>query len=422
MRNYSLTHVSDAVLLRDLASLVARDRLTTADLLSHIAEVDARRLYAPAGYSSMHSYCVEELRLSEDASFRRIRAARAARSFPVLFEALAEGKLHLAAVSLLAAHLTGENVEELIEAAAHRRKSEIEEYLARRFGPVDVRTVLRPVGVDPGQLVPGRVELDPVVPELVPELVPGRVGGDVPPREMPRSQDCHDRELVPGRVEDERYLLQVTLNKSTREKLRYAQALLSHSLPGGDVAQVLDRALDSLILQLEKRKFGSTARPRSARPSVRKRHVAAEVRRKVWVRDQGRCTFVSTAGRRCNERRFLEFDHVEPVARGGRATIDGMRLRCRAHNQYEAERAFGAEFMSRKRDAAADARAHAAVRAQTQDVLVGLRHLGCRPGDARRAAEYSGTLPVITLEERMRGALQFLGGRIQNGSQALHSG
>ena len=419
MRNYSLTHLSDAVLLRDLASLVARDRLTTADLLSHIAEVDARRLYVPAGYSSMHAYCVEELRLSEDASFRRIRAARAARSFPVLFEALAEGRLHLAGVSLLAAHLNGENVEELIEAAAHKRKSEIEEYLARRFGPVDVPTVLRPLGADPGRLVPGRVELDPVVPELV----PGRVEGDVPSREMPGSQDHRDREPVPGRVEDERYLLQVTVNRRTREKLRYAQALLSHSLPAGDVAQVLDRALDSLILQLETRKFGSAARPRPGRPSARKRHIAAEVRREVWVRDLGRCTFVSTAGRRCNERRFLEFDHVEPVARGGRATVDGIRLRCRAHNQYEAERAFGAEFMSRRRGAASDARAQAALRAQIQDVLTGLRHLGCRPGDARRAAEYSESLPVATLEERMRGALQFLGGGlVSNRAGSLRSG
>jgi hypothetical protein len=315
-------------------------------------------------------------------------------------------------------------VEELIAAAAHRRKSEIEEYLARRFGPVDAPTILRPVGSHPGELVPGRVELDPVIPELV----PGRVEGDVPPLEVPRSQDCRDRELVPGRVEDERYLLQVTIDKSTREKLRYAQALLSHSLPGGDIAQVLDRALGALILQLEKRKFGSTARPGPARPSARKRHIAADVRREVWVRDQGRCTFVSTAGRRCNERRFLEFDHVEPVARGGRATVDGMRLRCRAHNQYEAERAFGAEFMSRKRDAAAharaaDARANATVRAQTQDVLIGLRHLGCRPGDARRAAEYSETLPVATLEERMHGALRFLGGRlISNRAHSLRSG
>ena len=131
MRSYSLTHLSDAVLLRDLATLIAHDRVTAAAVLAHIAEVDARRLYAAAGYPSMHAYCVGELRLSEDAASKRIQAARAARQFPLLFDALAEGRLHLAAVCLLAPHLTAENAERLVEAATHRRKAEIEEMLAR---------------------------------------------------------------------------------------------------------------------------------------------------------------------------------------------------------------------------------------------------------------------------------------------------
>src|SRR5512144_1435993 len=120
MHEYLLSQVSDAVLLRDLAALVAKDRLTTASLLAHIAEVDARRLYAPAGYPSMHAFCLEELRLSEDAAYKRIQAARAARRFPALFAAVAEGRVHLAAVCLLAPHLTEENAEELIQAATHR--------------------------------------------------------------------------------------------------------------------------------------------------------------------------------------------------------------------------------------------------------------------------------------------------------------
>ena len=100
MHSYTLAHVRDDVLLRDLAALVAQERLTTATLLAHIAEVDLRRLYVPAGYSSMHAYCVEGLRLSEDAAYKRIQAARAARQFPSLFTALAEGRLHLTAVCL----------------------------------------------------------------------------------------------------------------------------------------------------------------------------------------------------------------------------------------------------------------------------------------------------------------------------------
>jgi hypothetical protein len=69
----------------------------------------------------------------------------------------------------------------------------------------------------------------------------------------------------------------------------------------------------------------------------------------VWKRDQGRCTFVGENGHRCEERRFLEFDHVDPVALGGVASVDRIRLRCRAHNQYEAERVFGAKLMNERR-------------------------------------------------------------------------
>src|SRR5438477_5955878 len=96
--SYSLTHVQDSVLLRDLATLVFHDRVTTANLLAHIAEVDARRLYVPVGFSSMHAYCVQELGLSEDAAAKRIQAARVARRFPVFLTAVAEGRLHLTAV------------------------------------------------------------------------------------------------------------------------------------------------------------------------------------------------------------------------------------------------------------------------------------------------------------------------------------
>ena len=124
MSTYSLSHVSDPELLRALAALVARDRATTVALLAHLAEVDARRLYLPAAYPSMFSYCVHERRLSEDAAYNRIQAARVARQFPALFAALAEGRLHLSAVGLLAPYLRPENADELLAAAAHRTKAE----------------------------------------------------------------------------------------------------------------------------------------------------------------------------------------------------------------------------------------------------------------------------------------------------------
>ncbi|MEO5616426.1 MAG: hypothetical protein ABIS67_01535 [Candidatus Eisenbacteria bacterium] len=63
-----------------------------------------------------------------------------------------------------------------------------------------------------------------------------------------------------------------------------------------------------------------------------------------------------------SSRKFLEFDHMDEVARGGEASVERIRLRCRAHNQYDAECTLGAEFMRQKRQAAADARTVAKAR------------------------------------------------------------
>ena len=101
-------------------------------------------------------YCVQELHLSEDAAYKRIQAARAARRFTLLFSAVAEGKVHLAAVCMLAPHLTAENVEDLVEAATHRKKSEIEVLLARRFPVSGARSGMTATIRAIPQLAPGQ--------------------------------------------------------------------------------------------------------------------------------------------------------------------------------------------------------------------------------------------------------------------------
>jgi len=135
----------------------------------------------------------------------------------------------------------------------------------------------------------------------------------------------------------QRFAVQFTVEQRAHDKLEYARALLGHQVPAGDLPEVFERALDALIGQLEKSKFAATTRPRPQRSSIDPRHILASVKRAVWVRDGSQCTFVSEAGQRCPARTRLEFDHVDPVARGGEATVDQIRLRCRGHNQYAAE-------------------------------------------------------------------------------------
>jgi 5-methylcytosine-specific restriction endonuclease McrA len=97
---------------------------------------------------------------------------------------------------------------------------------------------------------------------------------------------------------------------------------------------------------LAKQKHAATNRPRDRiheplqAEGSSSRHIPAQVKRVVWHRDGGQCAFVGTAGRRCDERGFLEFHHVVPYSEGGAASVDNIQLRCRAHNGYEFERVF----------------------------------------------------------------------------------
>src|SRR6185369_1981887 len=73
----------------------------------------------------------------------------------------------------------------------------------------------------------------------------------------------------------------------------------------------------------------------------RRRRYPADVARAVFLRDGKQCSYVSPDGRRCNARRCLELDHIDPYAVGGQCTIENLRLRCRAHNQRHARQYFG---------------------------------------------------------------------------------
>ena len=327
--------------------------------------------------------------------------ARAARRLPVLFEALAEGRLHLGAIGLLAPYLTPENADDLLRAAAHKTKAEIEELLARRF---------------PRSEAMGLVTVLPAPPREDAQLAPAQAEGPGP--EALGAPAC---QLAPGQVgtratlapvAPERYLLEVTVGRDAHDKLQYARDLLGHQLTSGDLARVLDRALDALIEKLERRKFAATARPRrSGRPSAQPRHIPAPVKRAVWERDGGQCTFVSEAGRRCPARKLLEFDHVEEVARGGRASVAGIRLRCRAHNQYGAECAFGAGFMREKRDQARRRAAEARAKAAAEELMTPLRLLGFSAEEARGAAAQCESIREAPLEQRLRRALSYFHAR-----------
>jgi len=141
----SLAQLTDASLHSELKRLVGCSNTLTAQLLAHLGEVEARGIHRERACSSLYTYCVYELRMSEDEAQRRCRAARLARQFPILLDMLAEASLHLTGLLLIGPHLTEENQAELLARARFRTKREIERLVAEIAPCRDVPSRIMPL-------------------------------------------------------------------------------------------------------------------------------------------------------------------------------------------------------------------------------------------------------------------------------------
>ena len=331
----SLGSLPSDQLLSRLHSLIRRGNAVEAELLAHLGEVDARRLYLGEACSSMFVYCVRVLHFAEAVAYKRIAAARAARRHPEVREAVRRGDLHVTGVSLLAPQLTSENGAELIEAARHKTADEIRRLLADRQPKPDV---------------PASVRRLPTPAALRSPIPLGSVSATAPIAPTPPMDSSTDRPHTQP-LGGERYCVRFTADPKLHQQLQELRALMRHQVPDGDLGKILARAVSALLDQVRKRKYGETPAPRPTKPSAEhmSRHVPAAIRRAVVHRDGGGCSYVSPGGRRCSAREFLEFHHREPWARTPAHAVEGIALHCRAHNQHQACRDFGQRHMARFR-------------------------------------------------------------------------
>ena len=338
-----LRTLTDDALIARVAALAARSRETTADLIAHLVELERRRLHLACGFKSLFGYCRRVLHCSEAGSYDRMQAAHAARRFPVVIPMLAEGLLHLTAVRLLSPHLEGENHLALLGAAIHKSVREVRTVLAGWFPKPDVPATVRKLP-EPRAAGPNGTVNAPAS-EVFPITTQAEAAPDGPffehtpsaggPREAATHGSHRGTSVTP--LAPSRYEVRFTADEETKDLLREAQELLSHALPGGDIAAIVKRGLVLVVAEARRARFAQTDRPRDGRSSAPdSRAIPASVQRAVWARDDGRCAFVGRSGHRCEERSFLEYHHVTPWIVGGSPSVENIALRCRAHNQYEA--------------------------------------------------------------------------------------
>jgi 5-methylcytosine-specific restriction endonuclease McrA len=141
--------------------------------------------------------------------------------------------------------------------------------------------------------------------------------------------------------------LHMTVSKQFIDKLEAARKGQGHAQPGASAEKVIEAALDLLLAQQAKRRAEVKKPQKNPRPSKNLGHVTAAVRRAVWSRDEGKCTWPLDSGGICGSTLRLEIDHVVPRGRGGPSTIDNCRLTCAIHNQLAARQVYGDEWMDR---------------------------------------------------------------------------
>jgi hypothetical protein len=362
-----ISRITDHELIVRLRRLVCANHKLSARLLVHLGEVDARGLYREYAFASMFAYCVEELQMSEAEAYLRIHAARLGRQFPLIVQLFAQGSLHLTAIKLLGPHLTPDNHVHVLERASGKGKREIELLVAALAPKLDVESRMRKLPAHAPRaetpLAPTSVRAAPpptsnVQPAQAPCAPEEHVAAPSIPTpltpfalEAPR-QRASSAPLSPGR-----YRVELTAGQALHDKLEQLKQLLRHQVPDGDLARIVELAVDLLVDKAMKQRFAQTRaakQPRSnkrvvGRRKLNSRYIPRAVVREVHARDSGQCTFVSSDGKRCSERGFLEFHHHDiPYAKGGEATAENIRLVCRVHNALFAERDFGRTFMRSK--------------------------------------------------------------------------
>jgi hypothetical protein len=371
-----LTDLSDEEIVARFYALRLEGNRLLAQLIVLLIEMEDRRLHARSAFPTMFEFCTRRLGMSDAGAHRRTTAAKLVRRFPELLGKIERGEINLSTLVMIRDHLKSENFEALLADVAGKTTREIEELLARRAPRPDVAARL----------------------EKVAEQVPLAAAATTP---LPAPE-------VPARVAplgEERYALSLTVSRELRDKLARARDLMMHANPNGDLAVVLERAVDALLDKLEKRVLGKAERPRTERTPTKAGHVSRAARRETFERDGVQCTYVAPDGTRCCATSFLQIDHMRERARGGSDESHNLRVYCHAHNQLHAEESFGREHIElRRRKWDVDA-AELARRA--------LVHNGFRARDATRALavvaeRHANDTTAIPVEAILREALGVL--------------
>jgi hypothetical protein len=295
--------ISDQELFEKIRALSHEERRITSEILQLLREVSRRRLYAKRGHESLFTFLVKELRYDEASAYRRVSAIRLIEAVPEVEAKLKEGNLSVATVAQAQSFFQQEK---------------------RRYKPCSLekkREILKKLE---GK---SKREAERILASEAPEAVKA------------------DQTRTIGENAAE---IRFTADQELLEMLDQIRALTAHFdlEPGYNgllkfvAAQVLKK-LDPSV-----RKERKSLSPERVAERPQSRFIPVRLKREVWKKGEGRCSFVSpVTGLRCESKYGLQFDHIEPYAMGGETSSENLRLLCANHNRLAATLAYGKQKM-----------------------------------------------------------------------------
>ncbi|MBX3021894.1 MAG: HNH endonuclease [Bdellovibrionales bacterium] len=280
--NQDVRKLSNEILIALFDKRVELESLNEAEMVDFIREVMHRRLWLEYGATSMFDFMTRaHYHYAPSVAQRKIDAARLLQMFPQVKELILSGEVNLTQLGMLAAGLRQKPMppkmqKEILESIRGQTIKNTQVILNERL-EIEVKT--RPKI---------RVQRD-------------------------------------GSVRAE-----ITFTKEQWEVIERAKDILSHSVPNGELTEVLSYCARFTVAKKDSSLPSMEVKPRHCQG------VSRTARRYVFQRDKT-CCYVHADGRRCDSRYQLQVDHIVSLWRGGRNDVENLQLLCGLHNRYKYE-------------------------------------------------------------------------------------
>ena len=269
-----------------------------AKLLDVLIKIDQNKIYLSLGLPSLFQYCVDALKLSEAQSYSFMTVCRKSKDIPELKSEIQSGRLSLSKARRIVPVLTKENHQVWIEKAKNLPKAELEREVAK-ISPysIKMKEQARAIGENHIRL---KLEIDETI-----------------WKDIKRAQ-----------------VLLMNKRRKSLDLEGTLKELVESFLIKNDPLRIQKFTRENSMSK-ENQSITPIERDRARGKQVTKRYLSRSLRREIFQRDQGKCSFKGINGKICGSQSFLEIHHIKPWSLGGTHDPQNLQSLCSAHHRLK---------------------------------------------------------------------------------------